>query len=155
MAGNESLTIPDPKNHQPHVLPLSGFLFGLLTRRRHQEVSNSSRFVFPGDGVKGYRNAPEKQIQRVIIESGVTFTLHDLRRTFITAAESLDISAYALKRLINHKMTNDVTAGYIISDVERLRETMQRVTDFLLECAEQEPSTETVPLDIQNNLEYN
>jgi hypothetical protein len=52
-------------------------------------------------------------------------------------------------------MTNDVTAGYIISDVERLRETMQRVTDFLLECAEQEPSTETIPLDTQNNLEYN
>ena len=40
-------------------------------------------------------------------------TLHDLRRTFITAAESLDISAYAVKRLVNHKMSWDVTAGYI------------------------------------------
>ncbi len=31
---------------------------------------------------------------------------HDLRRTFITIAESLDISAYAVKRLANHKMAN-------------------------------------------------
>lgn len=54
----------------------------------------------------------------VIKESGVHFTVHDLRRTFITVAESLDISAYALKSLLNHKMSNDVTAGYIIKDAE-------------------------------------
>ena len=64
--------------------------------------------------------------------SGVNFTMHDLRRTFITMAESLDISAYAVKRLVNHKMTSDVTAGYIISDVERLRKPMQLITDSLL-----------------------
>lgn len=64
--------------------------------------------------------------------SGIAFTVHDLRRTFITIAESLDISAYALKRLLNHKMTNDVTAGYIIADVERLRKPMQQITDFIL-----------------------
>jgi hypothetical protein len=44
----------------------------------------------------------------------------------------LDISAYALKRLMNHKMNNDVTAGYIIGDAERLREPIQRITDYLL-----------------------
>ena len=57
----------------------------------------------------------------MVNDSGVSFSAHDLRRTFITIAESLDISVYALKRLLNHKMTNDVTAGYIITDVERLR----------------------------------
>ena len=60
----------------------------------------------------------------------MTFTLHDLRRTFITAAERLDIPAYALKRLMNHKDPNDVTDGYIIFDVERLRGPMQKITDF-------------------------
>ena len=60
-------------------------------------------------------------------------TLHDLRRTFITVAESLDISAYAAKRLVNHKMSGDVTAGYIIADVARLRDPMQKITDRLLE----------------------
>lgn len=69
---------------------------------------------------------------KVIQESGVHFTVHDLRRTFITVAESLNISAYALKSLLNHKMSNDVTAGYIIKDAERLREPIQKITDYLL-----------------------
>ena len=127
----KTLTLPDPKNRQPHVLPLSDFLYTLLMRR-YAETGKSSPFVFPGDGVKGYLNEPAKQMRRVMAESGVAFTLHDLRRTFITVAESLDISAYAVKRLANHKMANDVTAGYIIGDVERLRIPMQRITDFLL-----------------------
>jgi len=67
----------------------------------------------------------------VIKRSGMTFTFHDLRRTFITIAESLDISMYSIKRLVNHKMGHDVTAGYIIPDAERLRAPMQKITDFL------------------------
>ena len=65
----------------------------------------------------------------VIKATGIHFTVHDLRRTFIIIAESLDTPAYALKRLLNHKMTNDVTAGYIVADVERLRKPMQQITD--------------------------
>ncbi|CZJ08633.1 phage related integrase [Legionella pneumophila] len=62
----------------------------------------------------------------------MSFTVHDLRRTFATTAESLDLPAYALKRLLNHKMNTDVTAGYIVRDVERLRKPMQRISDFLV-----------------------
>jgi hypothetical protein len=46
-------------------------------------------------------------------------------------ADSLDLPAYALKRLLNHKMNNDVTAGYIMKDVERLRSPMQQVANFI------------------------
>ncbi len=42
-------------------------------------------------------------------------------------AESLDISVYALKRLINHKSGGDVTAGYIVFNVERLRNTIEMI----------------------------
>ena len=58
--------------------------------------------------------------------------IHDLRRTFITIAESLDIPVYSLKRLLNHKMTSDVTAGYVVMDIERLRVPMQLITDYIL-----------------------
>lgn len=75
-------------------------------------------------------------MNKITENSGVPFHLHDLRRTFATVAESLDIPAYALKRLLNHKMRQDVTAGYVIADVERLRTPMQRITDFLLKAAE-------------------
>lgn len=128
-----TLTVRDTKNHEDHTLPLSGFLFDLLSRRKAQAISE---FVFPGGGRSGYIYEPRKYIDTITEATGITFTLHDLRRTFITVAESLDIPAYALKRLLNHKMSNDVTAGYIIADVERLRLPMQRITDYMLKAAQ-------------------
>jgi len=125
----KTLTILYTKNSQTHTLPLSDSLHDLFSRRK--ELSKS-KFVFPGSGKEGYIIEPRKQMARVIEATGIQFTVHDLRRTFITIAESLDIPAYALKRLLNHKMSGDVTAGYIILDVERLRKPMQMVSDFIL-----------------------
>jgi integrase len=82
----------------------------------------------------------------VIKASGIDFTLHDLRRTFSTIAESLDIPAYAIKRLLNHKMPSDVTAGYIVMDVERLREPMQKITDYILKSASVKPTAQVAKI---------
>lgn len=90
-------------------------------------------------------------MQKVIQLSGVSFTLHDLRRTFITIAESIDISAYALKWLVNHKMTNDVTAGYIISDVECLQKPMQQITSQLLRYFKIKDNKKILPFQKQQN----
>lgn len=119
------------KNNESHTLPLSDFLYDLLVARHQKKIND---YVFPGTGAAGHIIEPRKQMANVTKASGVHFTVHDLRRTFITIAESLDISAYALKRLMNHKMSNDVTAGYIITDVERLRKPMQLITDYFLKC---------------------
>lgn len=127
-----SFTIRDTKNREPLTLPLTDFIFSLLESRK---AAADSEYVFAGTGKAGYLIEPRHQVQKVREVSGISFTLHDLRRTFITSAESIDISAYALKRLVNHKMANDVTAGYIISDVERLRVPMQKITDYFLKCA--------------------
>lgn len=135
-----TLTITDTKNHENHTLPLSDFLFDLLRRRK---TDATSEYVFPGGGRSGYIYEPRKYINTITKATGIAFTLHDLRRTFITVAESLDIPTYALKRLLNHKMSNDVTAGYIITDVERLRGPMQRITDFMLTAAKIANSTTT------------
>jgi integrase len=119
------------KNKQPLTLPLSEFLYELLSARHKQK--GDSPFVFPSSGAAGHLVEPKKAVAQVIKESEVKFMLHDLRRTFITTAERLDISAYALKRLVNHKNSNDVTSGYIVMDVERLREPMERVAGYLIE----------------------
>lgn len=140
----KTLTITKTKNHEQHVLPLSDYLFNLLSKRKQETYG--SDFVFPGTGKTGYIVEPRKQIEKIMTTSGIIFTMHDLRRTFITIAESLDISAYALKRLLNHKMQNDVTAGYIMTDVERLRRPMQQITDFILKCMDIKPSAEIVAL---------
>ena len=91
-------------------------------------------------------------MDRVVRESGVEFSLHDLRRTFITIAEGLDIPAYALKRLLSHKMRNDVAAGYIITDVERLRAPMQKVTDYILKCVGIKETAEIIQLLMTKNI---
>lgn len=127
----KTLTILETKNGEIHILPLSDYLHHLLAQRYQ---SKTNQYVFPGTGAAGHIIEPRKQMAHVTKASGIAFTVHDLRRTFIIIAESLDISAYALKRLLNHKMTNDVTAGYIIADVERLRKPMQLITDYILKC---------------------
>lgn len=104
--------------------------YGLLESRK---TAVDSDYVFAGDGKAGYLIEPCRQVQKVIELSKVPFPLHDLRRTFITVAESIDVSAYALKRLVNHKMTNDVTASYIVSDVGRLRKPMEQISTQLLQ----------------------
>ena len=128
---DKTFTVIETKNHIDHTLPLTDYLFDLLAVRKSKAVN---QYVFPNEFGTGMLNDPKKQIKKVVDDSGVSFTTHDLRRSFITIAESLDISAYSLKRLLNHKMTNDVTAGYIITDVERLRAPMQKITDYILKC---------------------
>lgn len=122
------------KAGREHGLPLSDFLHALLLKRsRVRRIDNE--YVFPAKSGPGHMTEPKRAIDHVIKVSGIKFTLHTLRRTFETIAERLDISYYALKRLINHSLGGDVTAGYIIIDVERLRDPMQRITEFIKQHA--------------------
>ena len=125
---DNSITINQTKNNEPLILPLTDYLIQLIKKRKKLKLNE---FVFPGAGKQGFINDPKNGIKKVINDSRIEFSVHDLRRTFITIAESLDISGYAVKRLVNHKMSGDVTAGYIITDVERLRKPMQKITDFI------------------------
>jgi integrase len=144
---DRTLTITDTKNREPLILPLSEFLYDLLKRRKKAmeegDEEKKSSYVFPGS-TGGRIVEPRKQLFKVIEWSGVPFTLHDLRRTFITIAESLELSQYAIKHLVNHKIPNDVTAGYIVMDPERLRPAMEKITNAILIAADRlEPSNVT------------
>jgi integrase len=127
---DKALILPDPKNRHEHKLPLSSHACAILHRRKQ---NTANEYVFPGNGKNGYLIEPRKQMNHVAKAIDMHFTLHDLRRTFTTVAESLDISRYALKRLLNHWADDDdVTAGYIGEDVERLRAPMQRINDTIM-----------------------
>lgn len=121
-----TLTIPDPKNRKPHTLPLPAFLQKMLERRN----GAPGEFVFQTE--KGRLQNLRYAMADVTRSSGVNFCIHDLRRTFATVAESLDVPAYALKAMLNHSNMADVTSGYIVHDVERLRRPMQKVADHFL-----------------------
>jgi hypothetical protein len=45
-------------------------------------------------------------------------------------------------------MSNDVTAGYIVTDVERLRKPMQLITDYLLKCMEVKEQAKIVEIAV-------
>ncbi|MFN8554002.1 MAG: tyrosine-type recombinase/integrase [Candidatus Obscuribacterales bacterium] len=122
------------KNRQEHRLPLSGYLNILLQRRYEQRTE--SPFVFPGRGETGHMIDSGDVIDGVGKNAGFRFMLHDLRRTFLTIAERLALSYVVLKKLANHSGRNDTTFGYVIVDVERLREPMQMITNEILRlCA--------------------
>jgi len=140
---DNSYVLRDPKNGRPMPLPLSDYLAAMLAKRK---ANSSSPFVFPGEGVRGYLVEPKRQIAKIVGKTAVPFAMHDLRRTFVTLAESLDISAYSVKALVNHKQGDDVTSGYVQLSVERLRPPMQAITDFMLKSAGLKASADVVPL---------
>lgn len=120
---DNSYILRDPKNGRPMQLPLSDYLADMVTTRK---ANSSSIFVFPGDGVRGYLVEPKRQLAKIIEKTDAPFAMHDLRRTFVTIAESLDTSSFAVKALVNHKSGDDVTSGYIQLNAERLRQPMHK-----------------------------
>ena len=128
--GTKTFTIENTKNGSDHVLPMCSQVADLFERR---SLERRSEYVFPSNSKAGFLGDPRKYLlkTRKLIE--LDWTWHDLRRTFATIAERLDVSHYALKRLLNHADT-DVTAGYLIHDPERLRKPMQLVSDEIDRC---------------------
>ena len=115
------------KNGYEHKLPLSTQLFEILSRR--SAAKNGSEYVFPGYNGKGRYWGCYRTLRKMREQCGCNFTIHDLRRAFLTQAERLDTSPYVLRKLAGHSMREDMTAGYLVIDVERLRPQMQRISD--------------------------
>ncbi|MES9950052.1 MAG: integrase family protein [Candidatus Thiodiazotropha sp.] len=121
----ESFTLVDPKNRETVELPLPSSLKVRLYERRKAsglvfEVSDEGRWLR----------------KTVIEKSGIVFTRHDLRRTFATMAEGMDISWLSVKRLLNHKtQESEVTAGYIVAGLDRLKSASKKVEEAILGAA--------------------
>jgi integrase len=127
---NGLLHVEDTKNGEDHTLPLTEYISNLLSTRRDASLGD---YVFPGYNPQKALVSPNRQVKKVINDSGVQFILHDLRRTFATYADSLEIQHNTIKRLMNHK-SNDVTSThYIHQSIETLRKPMVKITNYILE----------------------
>jgi integrase len=111
-------------------LPMSSFVRDLLIARR--ALGDDGGFVFGSDGKTGHISGPGRALGEVAKATGIAVSPHDLRRSFVTIAESADISYLSLKALVNHSIGGDITADYAGLTVERLREPAQRVCDRLM-----------------------
>lgn len=128
-----TLTIPDPKNRNPHTLPIPSQLLPMLKRRHKGALSE---YVFPASDLNKPFPKPTLQAYAHALrdDTGVEFIPHDLRRGFATTAESL-VSMLTVKRLLNHRTAEaDVTAGYVVQDGDAIADAMQRIADKITEA---------------------
>jgi integrase len=88
----KTATILDTKNKDNLELPLSDYVLEILQRRNKKD-----KYVFLIVEVK-------KFLAWVRDDSGVEFTIHDLRRSFITYAEALDIGLLTIKAMVNQSI---------------------------------------------------
>jgi integrase len=123
-------------------LPMTDFVRDLLVARR---AEGDGDFVFPSNSASGHIEEPKFPLRLVAEASGVAVSAHDLRRTYVTVAESTDMAVLALKALVNHALGNDVTSGYVKMTTERLREPAQRVCEKMMAlCGVLPPAGENV-----------
>jgi integrase len=126
---NRVFILTRTKNGKPLPLPMSDFIYGIFQSRL---ALRENDFVFPGNGKTGHLIEPRKQMSKVTKESGVNFNVHDMRRSYASAIDGV-VGVYELKRLLNHAAQgSDVTSGYVVKSVDKLREPMQRVTELLM-----------------------
>lgn len=139
---NNTFTLRDTKNRRDVTLPMSDYLASLM---KEWLTNSDNKWVFPGnDGPFLY---PNKAI-KAVAEKSVPFTMHDLRRTFLTIAESVDLSTLTIKRLVNHKTAEaDVTSGYIIRDVDRMRIATNKITTKILGIAGKQGAADVIDFE--------
>lgn len=127
-----TILLIDTKNGLNHELPLTTYTHQILSEWRDMS-GYSTGLVFRGTDNTTPLTHVEKVKEAITERTGIEWAMHDLRRTFATTAEKEGIGGYTLKRLINHKTgAGDVTGGYIVTDIDSLREPMQTITDKLL-----------------------
>ena len=124
------ITINETKNSCPLILPITEQLKNLLDDLHSYRTSE---WLFASRRTTTHWQEPRKAVERVRAVSGVHFTVHSLRNTFITVAKrQVRLPDEEIKALVNHSVGNDVTEGYAAPlGVNDLRNPAQLVADRL------------------------
>ncbi len=127
----KTVNIPNTKNGRDHLLPMVPLTYSMLQYRK--ENSEGSKYVFR---IRGECKSPHitdfrKTLVAVCKSADIdAVSPHDLRRTFATVLNSLDVGFADTKHLMNHT-TKDVTVMiYIRPDINKLRKILSSVIDF-------------------------
>jgi integrase len=120
----KTFVIAENKSKRLHVVPLTPRIEEILERRKGEDR--------PFAIVE-----PRKFIDKVTEWSEVPFSTHDLRRTYLSHATAAGVPMPILKALVNHSRKADVTDGYIQVDEKLLRESMEKIQNYMLAHAGQ------------------
>ncbi|MCW5631906.1 MAG: integrase family protein [Rubrivivax sp.] len=121
-AAGSRLILRDTKNRLDHIV--------LLPRQAAQIVERYAKGKRAGQRIFKVVDG-RKALTAINLAAGTSVKPHGLRATFASVAEEL-VSAYTLKRLLNHLDSDDVTGGhYILKSESQLRAAWQAVADFI------------------------
>lgn len=91
------------KNDEPIALPIVNEAAEIL-RRRFNERSKKSKWVFEGGGVAGHVTSPEKAMERVLKRAEIQeFRIHDLRHNLATLMINNGESIHTIGKALGHK----------------------------------------------------
>jgi integrase len=127
-----TITLPasSTKSGRELALPVSDIVADMLIARR---ALGCDEFVFPGNGKTGHVSDLQRPFTAIAKATGITISPHDLRRGFITVAESIGTPLTVIKALVGHAPSRDVTSGYVVLSTDRMREPVQRIAVRLQE----------------------
>ncbi|ENX15089.1 hypothetical protein F894_01476 [Acinetobacter sp. CIP 51.11] len=127
-----TLKIINPKNGDDLLLPLGDTLLHIFKQRK--KYSNGCKYVFPATNNQTHIKDRRHVRHKIAETTGISFTFHDLRRTFTSIANRCGIGMYTVKALINHSYQDDsdITADYTQIDAKDLRDAMNKIENHIL-----------------------
>ena len=152
---NKIIILPETstKSRRTHIIPLTVHVLSIL-KRRHQE--NVDRDYFKRDGTQvgkskwvfqasrkgringeiGHIVSPAKSMQQIVESTGISFSAHDLRRTFATLLNEGGASDITIEKALNHAPVSTAAKSYVNNPrILKLRAIFQALEDAILEEA--------------------
>lgn len=124
------IELKNTKNGSNYTFPMGDILWSLM--RRRARFRQGGEWVFPSSQVKSDSHVKNmtQAYKNLSSEAGLYITPHDLRRTFISVANGLQMNYPVLKKLLNHResqSSDDVTLQYIQISQRQLREALNDI----------------------------
>ena len=127
----------ETKNGSNYTLPMGDILWAVMKERAR--FRQGGEWVFPSSQKKSTSHVKNmtQAYKNLSAEAGLYITPHDLRRTFITVANGLQMNYPVLKKLLNHRESqsgDEITLQYIQISQRQLRNALN---DIEKRCCEQ------------------
>lgn len=146
----QAITLLDTKTKEYLYVPVSGSAMEVLKRRVEDAKQQECPYLFYSfqpqsarygkyvprvkDGKHDHIRDVRGTIKTIFANTELSkITPHDMRRTFLTYADELGISNVVQKRLVGHAIPTDVTDGYKVLTMERLRNEVAKIEAYILE----------------------
>lgn len=129
---NGVIKLVNPKNGIDADIPLCDYMWALL---QYRKIGARGSYVFSGRDPERPLTFGSTALKIVRERSGIKWIPHDLRRSYITIGDELEIKKEVLKALVNHR-EGDINDDYTIRSIERLRRATQQIANAILKAAE-------------------